>query len=222
MPRKRRYESASGLGEDVRRHLGYQPVRARPPSRLYNLRRSVRRHRVWYAAGALAAGALAVGLGAALWQWTEKGHALQRATSAESEQSRLREAAEARAEELRARNYASDMNAAKRALDAEDFGEIRRLLDRHRPSSAAGQTDLRGWEWRYLWQQARSDATANLLRRENQIVSLSSSPDGRWLATGVAHEGGVVLIDLFEEDARPACRRSLNARSSHSHRQVLC
>ncbi|MCB1129209.1 MAG: WD40 repeat domain-containing protein, partial [Verrucomicrobiae bacterium] len=70
----------------------------------------------------------------------------------------------------------------------------RRLLDKHRPRE--GQVDFRGWEWRYLWQQARGDASMEFLRRESQIVSLTSSPDGRWLAAGVAHRGGLSVIDL--------------------------
>jgi serine/threonine protein kinase/Tfp pilus assembly protein PilF len=43
--RARRYQSASELSEDVRRYLEYEPVRARPPSRAYQLRKFVRRNR---------------------------------------------------------------------------------------------------------------------------------------------------------------------------------
>jgi len=43
--RTRRYETASELGQDVRRYLADEPVSATPPSALYRLRKLVRRHR---------------------------------------------------------------------------------------------------------------------------------------------------------------------------------
>lgn len=49
----RRYATAHDLGEDVRRHLENEPVLAVAPSRFYRLRKSIRRNRVAYAAGAV-------------------------------------------------------------------------------------------------------------------------------------------------------------------------
>lgn len=46
-----RYASADALAEDVRRHLAHQPIQARPPGRLYLMRKFVRRHRFGVAAG---------------------------------------------------------------------------------------------------------------------------------------------------------------------------
>jgi serine/threonine protein kinase/Tol biopolymer transport system component/tetratricopeptide (TPR) repeat protein len=43
--RARRYETASGLAEDIRRHLAHEPVVARGPSTTYRLRKFLRRHR---------------------------------------------------------------------------------------------------------------------------------------------------------------------------------
>ncbi|MCL5279188.1 MAG: protein kinase [Planctomycetes bacterium] len=44
--RVRRYETAGGLAEDVRRHLEHEPVVARGPSTTYRLGKFLRRHRV--------------------------------------------------------------------------------------------------------------------------------------------------------------------------------
>ncbi len=44
--RARRYDTASGLAEDVRRHLEHEPVLARGASTTYRLRKFLRRHRV--------------------------------------------------------------------------------------------------------------------------------------------------------------------------------
>ncbi len=53
----RRYQSADALAEDVRRHLGDQPILARPPSTIYQLRKMVQRHR-----GAVVSAALLVAI----------------------------------------------------------------------------------------------------------------------------------------------------------------
>ena len=44
--RARRYETANGLAMDIQRYLSNEPVVARPPSRLYEFQKSVRRHKV--------------------------------------------------------------------------------------------------------------------------------------------------------------------------------
>ena len=64
----RRYGSAFGLMDDLQRHLRFEPIQARPPSRTYRLGRWVMRHRVGALAGSIAvlallAGALLAGLG---------------------------------------------------------------------------------------------------------------------------------------------------------------
>jgi serine/threonine protein kinase len=60
---QRRYATVNGLALDVQRYLRNEPVSARPPSRLYSLRKLVRRNRVAFAAGAAVAAALIIGLG---------------------------------------------------------------------------------------------------------------------------------------------------------------
>ena len=74
---ERRYASARDLAEDIRRHLGFRPVLARPDTVGYRTGKFVRRHRVATAAAALAFFAITVGLGASVWQWrrAEAAHA---------------------------------------------------------------------------------------------------------------------------------------------------
>ncbi len=60
--RGRRYETASALAQDVQRHLGNRPIAARPPGKLYRLRKFGRRHRLSVAAGAAATLSLVIGL----------------------------------------------------------------------------------------------------------------------------------------------------------------
>ncbi len=59
--RSRRYQSAQGLAEDVRRHLVDEPVTAGPPTLGYRLGKAARRHKVAFAAAAVVALALVGG-----------------------------------------------------------------------------------------------------------------------------------------------------------------
>jgi len=51
--RTRRYDTVSGLAQDVERYLSDQPVEACPPSRLYRLRKMARRNKAAIATGAV-------------------------------------------------------------------------------------------------------------------------------------------------------------------------
>jgi Tol biopolymer transport system component/tetratricopeptide (TPR) repeat protein len=66
--RARRYETASGLAEDIRRHLESEPVLARGPTAAYRLGKFLRRHRFQVlAAAVLAVFAGTAGIVFALW-----------------------------------------------------------------------------------------------------------------------------------------------------------
>lgn len=66
--RERRYGTAQELAEDVRRHLGMEPVLARPPSTRYRLQKFFIRHRVASLSGAAVALALVLGTGVSVRQ----------------------------------------------------------------------------------------------------------------------------------------------------------
>jgi serine/threonine protein kinase len=71
--RTRRYETANGLAADLKRHLGNEPVVARPPSAGYRLQKALRRNRktLSVAAATLVVLALLAGIGFTLWQMVE-------------------------------------------------------------------------------------------------------------------------------------------------------
>jgi non-specific serine/threonine protein kinase/serine/threonine-protein kinase len=56
--RTRRYASPSEFAQDIRRHLGHEPVQAGPPGAGYRIRKFVRRHRFGVAAAAVLLGLL--------------------------------------------------------------------------------------------------------------------------------------------------------------------
>src|ERR1017187_10334361 len=66
--RGRRYETANGLAADIKRHLNTEPVVARPPSKLYEFQKTVRRHKFGFAAAAALFTVLAIGVLVSAWQ----------------------------------------------------------------------------------------------------------------------------------------------------------
>jgi WD40 repeat protein len=199
--RTRRYETANGLAMDIEHHLNNEPVLARPPSKLYRFQKLVRRNkRIFVAVGAVAAVlVLAVIVSTSL---------AVRAIRAEREQSRLREDAmvaqekevrlrqQAEAQELAMRQlaYASDMSLAQQALEMNDLGRARRLLEDHQPRP--GEVDLRCWEWRYLWHECQSDALGEFYRYPNSTYAVAYSPNGRVLAVAGLIQGFVEIWDV--------------------------
>ncbi len=98
--RSRRYDTVSGLANDVEHYLNDEPVEARPPSVGYRLWKFVRRHRAAAAAAAAVATALVLGAAAATGQAVRATRAERRAEAerdrvtqalADAEQARLRE-----------------------------------------------------------------------------------------------------------------------------------
>jgi WD40 repeat protein len=212
--RTRRYETANGLAMDIQRHLSNEPVLARPPSMAYNFQKAFRRHKLGFAAGTAIAAALVLGVigtTVGLLRAQKQGRV---AETARQEQSRLREIAvksldgekeqrtRAEAERLRAETqalaarrsaYNSDVNLVQEALAANNLGKAQTLLNRQVPQQ--GQTDLRDWEWRYLWTQARADEHEVFLpSSDSRFERLSFSGDGRLLAR---EQGGhLVVVEL--------------------------
>jgi len=63
--RTRRYETANGLAQDVRRHLNNEPISARPPSSMYRFRKTISRNKLAFGAVAAVVLAILAGLGLA-------------------------------------------------------------------------------------------------------------------------------------------------------------
>jgi WD40 repeat protein/tRNA A-37 threonylcarbamoyl transferase component Bud32 len=215
--RTRRYETANGLAVDVKRYLAHEPVTARPPSAAYRIQKFYGRHRLGLAAAAGVLAALVLGFGFSTWSFVQERKARARAQAAERAEITLREQtegsrqkavaqqeiaeeqkrrAEASATEARHALYAADMNLAQQALKRNNLGRARRLVDRHRPAST-NAVDLRGWEWRYLWQQCRSDSLFALTNRPTRCMSADFSHDGTFVAAGYL-DGWIGLWNVVE------------------------
>jgi serine/threonine protein kinase len=130
--RTRRYETANGLAMDIRRHLGNEPVLARPPSRWYQLQKFARRNRIVFASGMAVAAALLVGTTTSTWLFFQERDARRRAVAAEREQTLLRQEAEtARANESELRREAEvreKITQTALLLNQDSYEEADKLL----------------------------------------------------------------------------------------------
>jgi WD40 repeat protein len=174
--RTRRYETANALALDLQRHLDNEPVVARPPSKLYEFQKTVRRHKVGFAATAAVIVALAGGVVVSLW-----------------------EAAQARRAEREARRsaYVADMHVARQALTEGNLGGTRELLAKYLPAS--GAPDLRGWEWRNLAHASRGDQAGYLVGHRSFISDLCFLDKDRLLSVG--WDGRIICWDLPRRSA---------------------
>ncbi len=209
---KARYQSAQAMGEDLGRFLADEPIRARQISTAERFGRWAKRNPVIAGLGGVLIGVLVLATVCSLvaMERFRIQAQTQRALASSREDARkgadLARAEEAAArlkadqantslratqEELHRTVYATRSNLALAAWDANDVGRLGTLLDMLRP--APGEPDLRGWEWRYLWQLGHEDRLT-LGAREDHFADVVFSPDGRIIA-GLGDKGRIQLWD---------------------------
>jgi WD40 repeat protein/serine/threonine protein kinase len=160
--RRRRYETANDLAMDLKRHLGNEPVLARPPSRFYEFQKTVRRHRLGFFAAATLVLVLAAGVFASSWEAV-------RARRAENVS--RREA------------YFNAVNLAGSALRQGNPGRARELLRQCVPRT--GEPDLRQWEWRFLAEKCDGDPCVSLKGHAHAVSNVRFLDNQRVLSTGL-------------------------------------
>ncbi|HVK15774.1 MAG TPA: tetratricopeptide repeat protein, partial [Fimbriiglobus sp.] len=207
--RDRRYETANGFAADVQRYLAGEAVLAVPPSTAYRLRKFVRRNRRALATAAVVAMALVVAVvglaasnvivarerdqkvqalineSAALAKAREQeGLANERAEEArkQAEEARKQQTIATAQEQLaRRRYYAAQMNLAVQAWRAGEMPRVLELLEGQRP--AAGEEDLRAFEWFYLWRLCNGGHRVSPRGHGTAAMWVTFSPDGKTLAS---------------------------------------
>ena len=193
--RSRRYKTAGALASDIERHLNYEPVTAARPSALYHFRKFLIRNRAVALTTMAFAAFLLLGSVVSIIGWTravaakkEFAGQVVRTQDALEESNASRNHARAatkraNAERTRAVKtaYLADMQAANQALRLKDIGLARKLLQQTRDLDP--KCELRHWEWRALWAECRGDAES-WFGVDQEVVSLSVHPDGKWVAAG--------------------------------------
>jgi len=179
----RRYASAKQLAEDLGRFLDRKPILARPVSPMERTWLWCRRHQLTASLSVSLFISILAGLVGIFSEWRQAERHAQGETQ-------LRLIAENDAAQTQLNLYAADLTLAAEAYQHGNPGQARRKLQALKPRP--GEPDLRGFEWRYLWNLCRGDQVAAFCGHTRTVTCAAFSPDGLSLASG--SQDGTVKI----------------------------
>ncbi|MBL9127417.1 MAG: hypothetical protein JNL97_07215, partial [Verrucomicrobiales bacterium] len=171
---------------------------ARPPGATYRVRKWIRRNRVVFGAATAVFVALVGGLAVSTVMFVRE----QRARGEVDVQ---RAASDRQRREFQHRAYASDMKLAQHLLEAYDLEHALEIVDRYRPAST-DTDDLRGFEWRYLWQLCQGDPHDFLAGEVGSPWTLAVSPDGT-LVAAASDDGRDAGVTVWRLETREIVAR---------------
>ena len=183
--RTRRYRSASELADDIRNYLEGNPLIAGPETATYRVRKFVRKHASAVAVILLTGAVILMGLVVSTALYVRAEQARHKETTARTEAQRLGNIAEGRL-------YAADMKLALQSWEEGNLARAQALLRAHLPQ--AGQEDLRGFEWRYLWKLCQDESEYSFTDFPHEVRSGAMSPNGNLLAVGSGQR--VTFLDV--------------------------
>jgi WD40 repeat protein/serine/threonine protein kinase len=226
--RARRYETANGLASDLKRHLNNEPVLARPPSKLYEFHKNLRRHKVGFAATGAIIAALILGLVGSFSQWRR---AEEHATLERSARNRAVQAIE------RAQDALSQMQAieVRRAEEYYQSGDRQNMLPylalvlRQNPSNRIAAERLfstlshRNWARLACPPLVHSNrVTACMFSRDGRLVVTASADKTAWVwdpDTGKRVSGPLIHNgEINDAEFSPDCQLVVTASDDHTAR----
>lgn len=192
-----RYQTAEAMASDLRQFIADRPIGARRVHLLERSWRWCRRNRmVASLTGVVLALLVAVIALQAVSNWR-----VQRETRDKEHALRIAQENELLA---RQRYYAAQLNLAAGAFHEGQLARVVDLLQTQRPND--GETDLRGFEWGYLWHETHRPLVASFHPSREDIWCLEFAPDGQTIAAGGTHDKGGFL-SLWEARSGRMIRR---------------
>ena len=185
----KRYRTAKGLADDLNRFREGKAIAARPITQTERAWRWCGRNPV--VASLLAAVTLSLILGTTISSYFAAVANIRAIEATEAKNS-----AEEEAEQRRRQLYISDMNLAQQAWNGGNIVRARGLLKRHVPK--AGETDLRAYEWYYLWRAYTQSLKSTSVRLERMPRSMSLSGDHKSVLLALGDTYGAITLWKLE------------------------
>jgi len=222
-----RFRSAEQLADDLDRAVRGEAIAAKPSTATQRVRKWARRNPTKVALIASVTSLLLMGSAVSTWQAIRATRAEREQSRLRLGELELRRQAERRsyAADINLAQQTLVQNNVGRARDlllryqpgggaGRSAPAVEQTMRPDPSSGARGTTrpaspdftraerqhfedDLRGWEWRYLWQHTRSDADHEItkLARGIHSISISVSADGRYVAAGQGEGGALKVVD---------------------------
>ena len=154
--RARRYATANGFATDLRRYLSGETVTAAPPTLAYRLNKFARKNRIVIATGAAFAALLIAGILATAWQAVRATNSAQESKEQRNKAQSAQKSADINANETRRELYVARIRLAHQSWQEGNLEQAEKMLEASNP--AAGQEDMRSFEWRYLRRLVRDES----------------------------------------------------------------
>ncbi|MDB6153466.1 MAG: hypothetical protein JWL90_1919, partial [Chthoniobacteraceae bacterium] len=190
--RRGRYATAGALAADLQHYLLNEPITARAQSQWYRARKFAVRNRRVLIGASLIVVTILTGSFISIRETLRAQGAEQQAIAAQTKEAEQRQRAELEKERARLNEYIADIGLSQQSLANGNLGRAVQLLEKHRP--APGESDLRGWAWRYLWKLCQGGELATFPDLGAPANAMTFSSKGDLLA--VAAREKVLIYDV--------------------------
>lgn len=190
-----RYASAADLGDDLRRLLAHETIRATPPSILTRFHKWTRRNATVVTAIGAAGILISLVLAWSTWRVTKAlGKEQQESVAARQAEASQREATTAAQREralARKSLYAAQIHQAFQDWSSGRCDRILSILDQW--VKPPGEPDYRGWEWYYLLSLCHQEQRS-FRGHFSPVLAVAWSPAGDRIASG-DDRGSLIIWD---------------------------
>jgi len=203
--RIRRYQTAHALAEDIERHLNHEPVLAGPPSKIYRLKKLIRKHRS-QAIGTAVAGILFILIAVISVMYMKAANRSKEAESLEHKNTL------SKAQEYSSKGqFQEALNKVKTVLNSEHVGPKARLLHARVVLELQGPTEAVKELEKLLNEKEEITCQAHFLLARIYLESDSGDPETTEEYQQKAKEHQQKGEKLFSESAEAYFNRSMMA-----------
>ena len=181
--RDRRYQSVAEFPDDVRRHLADEPIMARPPTRMEQFHRLIRKNKTAAISTAVVTLALIAATTISIVFAVEASRQKDLALTLQAEANKQRAKAQGERDAALHQSYILNIKAAESAKNKGNFALARKQLEKALIAKGTPSLNTMPFEWRRLdW---LINQKIEILNGHNKtVLTVAFSPDGNYIVAG--------------------------------------